>query len=95
MKRYPKDRFGFVNALGRKIEPKEGDMYFRFEYRWKPKFPFVTRELVQYKMIKGIWLEIRQVPPSRRLYCFQCEFEMPYSVRMDGSKYCSNCGLLH
>jgi len=31
---------------------------------------------------------------ERRLYCFQCEIDMPVEEQ-NGDFYCSNCGLYH
>ncbi|MFV8392771.1 hypothetical protein [Flavobacterium sp. LB2P6] len=31
---------------------------------------------------------------SEKLYCFECEIEMPVRVK-NGRAFCSNCGLIH
>ena len=39
-------------------------------------------------------VEFEENEDDRRLYCFQCEIEMPVKEK-DGRFYCSSCGLYH
>ena len=32
---------------------------------------------------------------SKKLFCFECEIEMPTKTDKNGVEYCTNCGLIH
>jgi len=58
MKTYEKSKFWFLeNDRKTKKEPKNGDNYFKYEWKLKPKFPFLFRIIVCYTLIDGIWIE--------------------------------------
>jgi hypothetical protein len=57
MKRYEKRKFWFLWDNGTKKEPKNGESYFRYEWKLKPKFPFLFRVIVCYILIDDIWVE--------------------------------------
>ena len=58
IKRYEKSKFWFLeNDRMTKKEPKNGDNYFRYEWRSKPKFPFFGKKIVRYVLIDDIWVE--------------------------------------
>lgn len=58
MKRYEKSKFWFLeNDKKTKKEPKNGDNYFNGEWRLKPKFPFLSKIIVRYRLIDDVWIE--------------------------------------
>ncbi|MCK9319196.1 hypothetical protein [Methanoculleus sp.] len=58
MKRYKKSNFWFLeNDRKTKKEPKHGDSYFNDEWRLIPKFPFLFKVIVHYKLIDNFWVE--------------------------------------
>jgi hypothetical protein len=57
MKRYEKRKFWFLWDNGTKKEPKNGESYFRYKWKLKPKFPFLFRVIVCYILIDDIWVE--------------------------------------
>lgn len=57
MKTHKKSKFYYLWDDGTKKPAKNGDSYFRFEWRFKKKFPFLKKELVHYKLIDNIWKE--------------------------------------
>lgn len=57
IKTYEKSKFWFVHNNGTKKDPKNGEVYFRYEWRVYAKFPFIFKELICYKLIDNIWVE--------------------------------------
>lgn len=57
MKKYKKSKFHFLWNNGNKKEPKNGDAYYRYEWKLKTKFPFLFRIMVCYILINNIWIE--------------------------------------
>lgn len=58
MKTYEKSQFWFINDDGSKKAPKEGEVYFRKEWRLKPKFPFLFHIIIVYQLTNDIWVEL-------------------------------------
>lgn len=54
---YKKNKFWFVYNDNIKKEHKNNDMYFRYEWRLKLKFPFIFYIIIQYNLIDDIWVE--------------------------------------
>ncbi|MDY0270145.1 hypothetical protein [Trichloromonas sp.] len=61
MKKYKKNKFWFLWDNGIKKEPKDGENYYRFEWKLKSKFPFVFKEVVCYTLINDVWVEQHQL----------------------------------
>lgn len=58
MKKYEKNEFWFLeNDRKTKKEPKNGDSYFKYEWKLKPKFPFLFRIIVCYILIDDVWIQ--------------------------------------
>jgi len=57
MKQYNKNKFYFLYDNGTKIEPKNGDIYYRYEWKIKIKFPFLFNDIIEYELIDDVWVE--------------------------------------
>ena len=57
MKKHKKNKFHFLWDDGSKKEPREGENYFRFEWIFYKKFPFLKKEMIHYKLINNFWVE--------------------------------------
>ncbi|MFW6225711.1 MAG: hypothetical protein ACOC2W_03160 [bacterium] len=57
MKTYKKNKFHFLWDDGTKKIPKNGENYFRSEWRFIDRFPFLKKEMIHYRLIKDVWVE--------------------------------------
>lgn len=55
MKTYKKNKFHFLHNDGTKKLPKNGDHFFRFEWKFRMKFPFLHKRIVMYTLMNDIW----------------------------------------
>jgi len=69
MKTYKKSKFWFINN-GTKTEPKNGDIYFRYEWKLKSKFPFIFKPIIGYTLINDIWVEQTFLYNTTPIGCF-------------------------
>ncbi|MCK9447139.1 hypothetical protein M0Q50_09835 [bacterium] len=58
MKKYPKDKFYFLNNDGTKKEPKDLEHYHNTEYYFSWKLPFIKKKFVTYQLLNNIWYEL-------------------------------------
>jgi hypothetical protein len=58
MKKYKKSKFWFLeNDRKTRKEPKNGEYYFKDEWRLMPKFPFLFKINICYQLIDNFWEE--------------------------------------
>lgn len=57
MKIYGKNKFWFLWDDGTKKQAKNHERYYRYEWKLKPKFPFLFKMIVCYILIDDIWIE--------------------------------------
>lgn len=55
MKKIKKEKFKFIDRNGNEVLGKEGDIYFRREWVFNRKFPFLFYENKVYKLSGSYW----------------------------------------